>query len=1332
MADITIPAGVTSSDLSIEAGDNLYIQSGGSAIRTNVYTSGGMYVYEDAAAGSTTVNDGGLMHISGGTATGNTVNTGGEMHIFYAGAANDTTVNSGGFVALSGGIANGVTVNDGGRLWGYSGTTLNGAAVNSGGYVGISSGCTAANVVENGGYVYIPDEWEGGQADVTFQPNSFSGLALNGTWATVHSGTTATAATVNTSGLFHILSGGIADSATINPGGKMEINGGSANDITVNTGGLLWVYTGGIADGVTVNPGGEVDIFNAGTLNNAVVNSEGGLAVYEGTANGVTVSGGVMVTYATGIVNSAAIKAGGQMHIMGTVNSATLSEGGYAGLSGGIMAHVTIDDGTLWVTGGTASDIAANSGGFLGVSSGGSAMDIVENGGFVLLQDEAYASFKPNSFSGLVLNQVWTTLHSGTTATDTTVNSGGFIQVLPGGLANNTTVNAGGAFQLNTNGTALDATFNSGCQVELVTGGKLTGKITFESGAVVSAMSDTILDFNLTRTSAGAAALVNDLSFIPNSAIFALTVDGTEADGTYHLADGAAGFEAMIYVINPDWSMILSVLTPGASTVIGTSRYTLTLTDDALAVTVSFVVPDDVYVNNEWAGLPDGTIVAPVSGGTVAAAIGYDAFADVNDAFAAVSEDGEVHVVGGSVSFNGAVDRAVLIGKDVTLTGKASFNRHITLDGTIVFDTENAVGSPQFTGFDGLEPGDDAKFTLTASPGALGTSVTLATGASVLLKREVHADDFDFVVGAPDFQVIQVDGKKASRFLDLDRDQDLVLSCVACENRSDGDVKNGCLVKKKTVNPHIGELQSNRVDKFSRVLLDDKGTVLENGNYNFLGGDDKADYAKIMTDCAAKLCFSVTTKNADDKVKLSLVSFDAATGTTKTLKSVTASKGREAYTAALFVDPNDPKNAGLQYFAGVENKGKTEVFYNVAVTTESDFFVDADNGWNNCLIEKKVLNPHITDFHRNDLTEAKSAIQLETDDFVVAGHGDLINWVGFGDDTDIARISFLPSEDSPDAPAALNFTLTGSSGGGVPASLKLIVRSLTWDDRKKTYVTKTVSSKTLNLKKAAVVSTGELKLDRLDATGDTQGLTGYYVSVQNTNAKVGGEAYYKITTAGAIYADADYSVVNVSGNGWLFNKKDNTVNGDLEKADVEPSGQSEVVLDSDVSHGDYENFVGFGDVYDYAELIVSADGLYNFSIDTTGKAKFSVYSMTRKNGKWTQKTLGSLTIRDVIGATGLTLKKNVQLTAATENVRYFVSMQATDTKKCASVYYNVAAVPVVVANVSALAMPETSDSLAMTDDLSFGQCDADALASASASFLAELDDKAVWQSLALA
>ena len=38
----------------------------------------------------------------------------------------------------------------------------------------------------------------------------------------------------------------------------------------------------------------------------------------------------------------------------------------------------------------------------------------------------------------------------------------------------------------------------------------------------------------------------------------------------------------------------------------------------------------------------------------------------------------------------------------------------------------------------------------------------------------------------------------------------------------------------------------------------------------------------------------------------------------------------------------------------------------------------------------------------------------------------------------------------------------------------------------------------------------------------------------------------------------------------------------------------------------------------------------------------------------------------------------------------------------------------------------------MSDALSFGQYDADALAGASAASLAELDDKSAWQDLALA
>ena len=46
---------------------------------------------------------------------------------------------------------------------------------------------------------------------------------------------------------------------------------------------------------------------------------------------------------------------------------------------------------------------------------------------------------------------------------------------------------------------------------------------------------------------------------------------------------------------------------------------------------------------------------------------------------------------------------------------------------------------------------------------------------------------------------------------------------------------------------------------------------------------------------------------------------------------------------------------------------------------------------------------------------------------------------------------------------------------------------------------------------------------------------------------------------------------------------------------------------------------------------------------------------------------------------------------------------------------------------SSLALQETSDSLGISDSLSFGGYDADVLTNASA--LAELDDKSAWQDL---
>ena len=62
-----------------------------------------------------------------------------------------------------------------------------------------------------------------------------------------------------------------------------------------------------------------------------------------------------------------------------------------------------------------------------------------------------------------------------------------------------------------------------------------------------------------------------------------------------------------------------------------------------------------------------------------------------------------------------------------------------------------------------------------------------------------------------------------------------------------------------------------------------------------------------------------------------------------------------------------------------------------------------------------------------------------------------------------------------------------------------------------------------------------------------------------------------------------------------------------------------------------------------------------------------------------------------------------------DDLRYFVSMQATDTKKSPEVYYNVMSFPTAVSVADALALPE-ADALGISDGLSLGQYDSDVLA----------------------
>ena len=249
---------------------------------------------------------------------------------------------------------------------------------------------------------------------------------------------------------------------------------------------------------------------------------------------------------------------------------------------------------------------------------------IVENGGYVDIADKnATVAFASHSFSGLMLSRGVATIHSGTTAydtkigldgavhvfsggimCDTLIGSAGQLQVSSGGTVNRAEVESGGRFYIASGGTANAATVKSGGSMIVGGSGRATGKMTFELDAVVSAEQGGVIDFDLTRTEAGEAALVNDLSVIQGAPLYTLTVDGTQGEGNYQLADGAAEFVGTISVVDTK-GKALGAFAVGETVQVGELEYKLNLADSVLSVTVSGMIPPVPPPPDDLVGTPD-------------------------------------------------------------------------------------------------------------------------------------------------------------------------------------------------------------------------------------------------------------------------------------------------------------------------------------------------------------------------------------------------------------------------------------------------------------------------------------------------------------------------------------------------------------------------------------------------------------------------------------------------------------------------------------------------------------------------------------------------------
>jgi len=249
-----------------------------------------------------------------------------------------------------------------------------------------------------------------------------------------------------------------------------EVSSGQVSSYISLTDDFMYVFSGGIANETTVNTAGIMYIEDGGTANDTIVNASGSMSV-AGTANKTIVNGsgywklGKVTVLNGGVANSTTVNSGGSMIIDqgGTADTTIVNDcGSMHVFNGGAAGTTTVNSGgSVHVdVGGTVNAATVNSGGFLDVQKGGAATAIMENGGYVNVTDGANVTFVANSFKDLQLLNGSATLHSGTTATSTTVNDFGRLYVYADGSADATIVNSGGNLYVSSGGTTGNTTVN--------------------------------------------------------------------------------------------------------------------------------------------------------------------------------------------------------------------------------------------------------------------------------------------------------------------------------------------------------------------------------------------------------------------------------------------------------------------------------------------------------------------------------------------------------------------------------------------------------------------------------------------------------------------------------------------------------------------------------------------------------------------------------------------------------------------------------------------------------------------------------------------------------
>nr|WP_242005337.1 Hint domain-containing protein [Acetobacter thailandicus] len=444
---------------------------------------------------------------SGGTGQFQTVSNTGQI-----------TVKSGGLLVETNGSSNWI-IESGGLVTVESGGTVSGGQTQSGGTYLVSAGGVTKNVsIANGG-TYAGDK----------------SAILSGT-NKVRSGGVLSGGIVSTYAVISISSGGTAVNNTVASDGGIGV-AGVASNTTIQSGGVVEVTSGGVENTAVVQSGGTLDADSNASINNITVN-QSGLVIAASDANisgvntiasGGVISGGIVTKYA-----AISISSGGT-----AVNNTVASDGGIG--VAGVASNTTIQSGGVVevTSGGVENTAVVQSGGTLDADSNASINNITVNqSGLVIAASDANISGVNTIASGgvisggIVTKYAAISISSGGTAVNNTVASDGGIGVA--GVASNTTIQSGGVVQVTSGGVADDSTVENGANLYINDGGSV-GNTTVDSGGSVTAASDSTISGVITLNDGASAtipATAGGTVVLPGDSNHGLTITGLESGGS--------------------------------------------------------------------------------------------------------------------------------------------------------------------------------------------------------------------------------------------------------------------------------------------------------------------------------------------------------------------------------------------------------------------------------------------------------------------------------------------------------------------------------------------------------------------------------------------------------------------------------------------------------------------------------------------------------------------------------------------------------------------------------------------------------------------------------